>query len=98
MDQTNALQCLSAIAHDGRLSIIRRLIKAGASGMPSGALAKAENIKASTASARLLVLSNCGLVRTSRDGKHIIYHAQYERFQQLISFLMEDCCEGAAHD
>ena len=93
--QKTAVKCLSAIAHDGRLSLIRRLIKAGPAGMASGDLAKAAKINTTTASAQLLVLSNSGLVKSARDGKKIIYSAQYDRFQQLISFLMNECCGDA---
>lgn len=95
MNQATAIKCLSAIAHDGRLSIMRRLIKVGPNGMASGDLADAENINATTASAQLLVLSNTGLVTSKRDGKQVIYQARYDSFQRLISFLMEDCCAGA---
>lgn len=94
MEQPSAIQCLTAIAHDGRLSLVRRLIQCGPPGMSSGDLAKAENINASTASAQLLVLSNSGLVRSHRRGKRMIYVAEFDRFQRLISFLMEDCCTG----
>lgn len=95
MNQAIAIKCLAAIAHDGRLSIMRRLIKAGPRGMASGDLAKAEKINATTASAQLLVLSNTGLVSANRIGKRVIYQARYDSFQQLISFLMEDCCAGS---
>lgn len=99
MKQASAIKCLSAIAHDGRLSLMRRLIKAGPGGMSSGALAGAEKINASTASAQLLVLSNSGLVSAERRGKQMIYCAHYAKFQALASFLMEDCCAGATpHD
>lgn len=98
MNQSSAIKCLTAIAHDGRLSLIRRLIKAGPSGLSSGDLAAAENINASTASAQLLVLLNSGLVSANRSGKQMIYHAHYDRFQRLISFLMEECCAGGRND
>lgn len=94
MNQGNAIQCLASIAHDGRLSLMRRLIQAGPAGMASGELAKAENLNNTTASAQLLVLLNAGLVQSKREGKRIIYSAQYDRFQQLITFLMKDCCGG----
>ena len=95
MKQTDAVKLLAAIAHDGRLSILRRLIVAGPQGMASGALAEAENINPTTASAQLLVLSNTGLVGSRRNGQKIIYHVRYECFQHLVSFLMEDCCTGS---
>ncbi|MEP4051213.1 MAG: helix-turn-helix domain-containing protein [Litorimonas sp.] len=98
MKQASAIKCLSAISHDGRLSLMRHLIKAGPSGMSSGELAAAEKINASTASAQLLVLSNSGLVKASRNGKQMIYQAQYNQFQRLISFLTDDCCKGYLDD
>ena len=95
MKQDTAVKCLSAIAHDGRLSVMRRLIKAGPAGMASGELAAVEKIKTTTASAQLLVLANTDLVTSKRDGKQIIYSANFKTFQSLITFLMEDCCAGS---
>lgn len=66
--------------------------------MSSGDLAAAEKINASTASAQLLVLSNSGLVSAERSGKQMIYRARFDRFQRLISFLLEDCCSEDRHD
>lgn len=98
MEQKNAIKCFSAIAHDGRLSLLKRLIKAGPGGMSSGALAAAENINTTTASAQLLVLSNTDLVKYERVGKRVVYRANFARFQQMIAFLMEDCCAGSGYD
>lgn len=98
MEQNSAIKCLAAIAHDGRLTLMRRLIKAGPKGLSSGALAKAENLNPTTASAQLLVLSNTGLVKSERAGKQIFYRANFAGFQELISFLMEDCCQGACDE
>ena len=98
MKQTFAIKCLSAIAHDGRLSLLRRLIVAGPPGMASGALAAAENMNATTTSAQLLVLANTGLVNSRRNGKQVIYQANFQRFQDLIAFMMEDCCAGACDE
>lgn len=92
MKQASAIKCLSAIAHDGRLSLMRRLIVAGPKGMASGALAEAEDNNATTTSAQLLVLSNSGLVNSQRVGKQVIYRANFQRFHNLIAFMMEDCC------
>jgi len=94
MKQIDAIQSLSALAHDGRLTLMRLLIQAGPEGMGSGALARRADIALTTASAQLLVLTNAGLVRSRRDGRHVTYFAEYGRFEQLMSFLMHDCCAG----
>ncbi|MDA1076101.1 MAG: ArsR family transcriptional regulator [Proteobacteria bacterium] len=87
---------LSAIAHEGRLSLLRRLIQAGPSGMAAGELSAYADIGAPTASAQLLVLSNARLVRSQRQGRQIIYFADYKQMTSLLAYLMEDCCGGEA--
>ena len=83
---------LSAIAHDGRLSLIRRLIQAGPEGMSAGDIARFAKIGATTASAQLLVLTNAGLVTSERRGRQVVYSARYDRMRDLLQFLMLDCC------
>lgn len=94
MKQIQAIKTLAALAHDGRLSVMRYLIQAGPVGVSSGDLASAAKIGATTASAQLLTLSNAGLVKSQRRGRSVIYMANFDQFQSLISFLMEDCCSG----
>ena len=96
MEITNATRILAAIAHDGRLVLVRHLIQAGAEGVSAGDLARFAEIGPTTASAQLLVLANAGLVRSVRDGRSIRYFANYDRMRDLLSFLMLDCCGGKA--
>lgn len=92
MKQNTAIKSLSAMAHDGRLTLLRSLIQAGPEGVGAGALAKQTRIGATTASAQLLVLSNAGLVRSERQGRHITYFAEYDTLRHLLGFLMFECC------
>jgi hypothetical protein len=39
-------------------------------------------------------MANAGLVTSRRDGRSIIYAADYGGMSQLLAFLMEDCCQG----
>ncbi|NOX50429.1 MAG: helix-turn-helix transcriptional regulator [Gammaproteobacteria bacterium] len=92
MNLTNAVDSLSALAHEGRLSLVRLLIQAGTNGMNAGELAVQGGIGPTTASAQLLVLKNAGLVQSQRRGRQIIYSASYSKMATLLGFLMEDCC------
>lgn len=92
MKQIDAVKSLSALAHEGRLTLIRRLIQAGPDGVGAGDLAKFANIGATTASAQLLVLSNAGLVRSERDGRFITYFSNFTHLRDLMQFLLHDCC------
>jgi len=94
MDTAAALASLSALAHGGRLSVFRLLVKAGPGGMAAGAIARKLGTQPNTMSAQLLVLSNCGLIRARREGRSIIYGADFERMSDLLQFLTKDCCGG----
>ncbi|MGI9324641.1 MAG: ArsR/SmtB family transcription factor [Pseudomonadales bacterium] len=91
---SDAVRALSAIAHEGRLTLLRLLIQKGPEGLAAGSLARAAQVNAPTASAQLLVLMNAGLVNANRQGRHIIYRAQFQAMSQLLGFLMKDCCGG----
>ena len=88
----NAVDTLSALAHEGRLTLVRSLIQAGPDGINAGELATQAGIGPTTASAQLLVLKNAGLVQSERRGRQIIYSANYNKMTGLLGFLMEDCC------
>jgi ArsR family transcriptional regulator len=94
MDMTHALAGLSALAHDGRLAIFRLLVKTGPEGMAAGDIARRLDTAPNTLSAQLLVLSNAGLVRARREGRSIIYAADFEAMSALLQFLTRDCCGG----
>jgi DNA-binding transcriptional ArsR family regulator len=96
MDMTRALSGLSALAHDGRLSIFRLLVKAGPDGMAAGDIARKLATQPNTLSAQLLVLSNAGLVRARRQGRSIIYAVDFTAMSDLLLFLTKDCCGGRA--
>ena len=96
MKTTQAISALSALAHEGRLSAFRLLIKAGPEGMAAGDIAVRLKMPSSSLSTNLLLLSNAGLVSSRRDGRSIIYCANYAAMQELLGFLVEDCCNGAS--
>lgn len=89
-----AVSRLAAIAHEGRLALLRRLIQAGPAGLSAGELANYAALNAPTASAQLLVLRNAGLIHSNRAGRQIIYRANFNAMTELLGYLMEDCCCG----
>ena len=89
-----AVTSLAALAHENRLAAFRLLVQAGPSGLAAGELARRLEILPNTLSASLTVLSHAGLVGSRREGRSIIYTANYDRMTSLLGFLMEDCCAG----
>jgi DNA-binding transcriptional ArsR family regulator len=96
METQDALNGLSALAQESRLAVFRLLVKAGPDGLAAGDIARKTDTAPNTLSAQLLLLSNAGLVRARRDGRSIIYSADYDRMSALLLFLTEDCCGGRA--
>jgi ArsR family transcriptional regulator, arsenate/arsenite/antimonite-responsive transcriptional repressor len=45
-------------------------------------------------SSHLVILVRAGLLRSARDGRTIIYRSDVNGMQSLISFLINDCCNG----
>jgi DNA-binding transcriptional ArsR family regulator len=94
MEDTSAIDALSALAHPGRLAVFRLLVRAGPDGVAAGDIARALETPANTMSTQLAILNRAGLIRSRRDRRSIIYAADYARITDLLGFLMEDCCEG----
>jgi DNA-binding transcriptional ArsR family regulator len=94
MEMKPAVASLAALAHEGRLSTFRLLVQAGPDGLAAGEAARRLGVLPSTLSATFNVLSHAGLIRSRRDGRSIIYTADYDAMRELLAFLMEDCCAG----
>ena len=94
METKPAVASLAALAHEGRLSVFRLLVKAGPEGLAAGAIARQLDILPNTLSASLTILNHAGLIQSRRDGRSIIYRANYDEMRELLAFLMEDCCGG----
>ena len=45
-------------------------------------------------SSHLKILATAGLIKSQRDGRSIVYKADYDTVRELVLFLMEDCCAG----
>jgi ArsR family transcriptional regulator, arsenate/arsenite/antimonite-responsive transcriptional repressor len=95
MEKTDAVAALAALAQDNRLDVFRLLVQAGPQGMPAGAVAEALELAPNTLTFHFDRLRMAGLVTARRDGRSVIYAAQYEKMNALIAFLTENCCRGA---
>ncbi len=94
MEKTEAVASLAALAQDNRLDVFRMLVQAGPEGMPAGAVAEALELAPNTLTFHFDRLRMAGLVTARRDGRSVIYAAQYEKMKALIAFLTENCCGG----
>jgi DNA-binding transcriptional ArsR family regulator len=95
MESTAALEAISALSNDNRLSIFRLLVQAGRDGRAAGDIAEALSIPASSLSFHLAHLTRAGLITQRRESRSLIYAANFETMNGLIGFLTENCCGGA---
>jgi ArsR family transcriptional regulator len=96
MNKPHALAALAALAQDNRLDVFRLLVEAGPQGAPAGSVAKALKLAPNTLTFHFDRLREAGLVAVRREGRSMIYTAQYDAMNALIAFLTENCCRGAA--
>jgi predicted transcriptional regulator len=95
LDAISAVDALGALAQENRLGVFRLLVQAGQEGMPAGAVAEALGIPNSSLSFHLAQLHRSGLVKQERRHRSLIYSADYAAMNELVAFLMENCCGGS---
>jgi DNA-binding transcriptional ArsR family regulator len=96
MEMKAALDALGALAQESRLSVFRLLVQQGPEGMAAGQIADRLEIPPATLSFHLSQLGQAGLVTSTRNGRSIVYAADYKGMERLMGFLYENCCQGAA--
>jgi ArsR family transcriptional regulator, arsenate/arsenite/antimonite-responsive transcriptional repressor len=94
MKNPDAIAALAALAQATRLDTFRLLVKSEAEGVAAGELARLLVVPQNTMSAHLLILSRAGLIAGERHSRTIIYRANIKTFQELMLFMMQDCCGG----
>ena len=94
MDEKNAIQRFAALAHELRYNAFRILARRGETGMFAGELARQLGAPASTLSPHLGRLEREQLIKSQRQGAHILYSINPEGVSELVQHLVDDCCEG----
>src|SRR5687768_8333507 len=95
MEKSDAVVALAALAQDSRLDVFRLLVQAGPEGMPAGQVAEALSLAPNTLTFHFDRLRSAGLVTVRREGRSMIYAAQYDAMNALLGFLTDNCCQGA---
>lgn len=92
MDIKESTIIFDALSQETRLRAFRLLVEAGSDGLPAGAISEELATPHNTLSFHLNHLSNAGIVRSRREGRSIIYMANFEMMRDFIGFLVKDCC------
>lgn len=88
------LATLGALAQETRLAAFRALVAEGPAGLPAGEVARIIGTPSNTMSTHLSILERSGLISSRREGRSIIYTANLDAMQNLVVYLVQDCCNG----
>ena len=92
---TSAATAFAALGSEQRLSILRRLVKAGPGGLPIGHLGDDVGISGSVLTHHLKQLASAGLVEQRRDGRRILCSVEFSAVENLSTYLILECCADA---
>ncbi len=94
MENKDAVAALAALAQESRLATFRLLVQAGPSGLAASRIAEALGVPPSSLSFHLKELTHAQLIVPRQEGRFVIYAAQFDTMNALLTFLTENCCGG----
>ncbi len=94
MEEAEVVKALAALGQPVRLRVFRALVVAGHAGLTPGVLSETLDIPPATLSFHLKELTSSGLVTQERASRNLIYRAAYDRMDELLGYLTENCCQG----
>ena len=94
MDIQEAIIKFDALSQETRLQAFRLLVEAGTEGLAAGVLSEKLGTPHNTLSFHLNHLSNAGILFSHKEGRSVIYTANFDVTRDLISFMVKDCCHN----
>ena len=96
MENKYVIKALAALAQPNRLLIFRSLVVKGSKGLTPAQLAEGLGMPANTLSFHLKELMHADLISQERSGRNLIYRAQFDRMNAVLTYLSQNCCQGEA--
>ncbi|SFU44092.1 ArsR/SmtB family transcription factor [Pseudoduganella namucuonensis] len=94
METKAVLAALAALAQESRLAAFRLLVQIGPRGLAASRIAEELDMAPSSLSFHLKELAHAGLVTARQDGRFVIYSANFDTMNGVLSFLTDNCCAG----
>lgn len=94
MENKDAISALAALAQESRLAVYRLLVQAGPKGLAASRIAEQLDIPPSSLSFHLKELMHADMVMQKKEGRSLIYSANFTTMNALLGFLTENCCGG----
>lgn len=94
MKTKDIIAALAALAQESRLAVFRLLVQAGPEGLAASKIAEQLDIPPSSLSFHLKELMHADMVNQKKEGRSLIYSANFNTMNGLLGFLTENCCGG----
>jgi len=98
VDISTAVVNLAALAQESRLQIFRLLVQSGPEGLCVSDIGEHMGIAPATLSFHLKELHRAGLISSRKASRHIYYAPDFAVMNALVTYLTENCCDGAPCD
>ncbi len=96
MRAKEVIDALGALAHEHRLGVFRLLVERGPAGLPAGRIAERVGLVPSSLTFHLQNLQRGGLITQRREGRQLIYSADFDAMTALVGYLTDNCCAESA--
>ncbi len=96
MKARDVIEALGALAHEHRLGVFRLLVERGPAGLPAGRIAERMALVPSSLTFHLQNLQRGGLITQRREGRQLIYSADFTAMTALVGYLTDNCCAESA--
>ncbi|GAB1582742.1 MULTISPECIES: helix-turn-helix transcriptional regulator [Phyllobacteriaceae] len=94
MDKNETIEVFSALAQPTRMDAFRLLVTYEPDGLAAGEISRLLDVPQNTMSTHLAILLRAGLIASERQGRSIIYRANFESIRGALTHLLKDCCAG----
>ena len=92
MEMFEATEVFSSLSQETRLRVFKLLIEYGRDGVMAGKIADELKIPDNTLSFHLSHMSRAGLVASKKEGRSVIYFANTDLMDKLVSYIQANCC------
>ena len=94
MNESQAIEALSALSHEVRLRIFKHLVAAGSEGDSAGSIGEAVSAAPSKISFHISAMERAQLVSSEKVSRSIVYRVNFEQMGDVLNYLISDCCKN----
>ncbi|QDD06761.1 helix-turn-helix transcriptional regulator [Candidatus Methylopumilus planktonicus] len=94
MKNTDAIKSFIALGQESRLNVFRLIVQKGDKGITPTQVKELLGIPSATLSFHLKELIQANLIKVERQSRNLIYKPQADVVQELMDFLLMNCCGG----